>query len=82
MDVIFKQQDFLKIDDAIKVSDFTEIDSIFANSVFIRDIDIKDMDEALDILANIVTEKTDLSFSNIKHQYLQREEWPLLPMET
>ena len=32
------------------------------------------MDEALDILANIVTEKTDLSFSNIKHQYLQREE--------
>lgn len=74
VDVIFKQQDFLKIDDAIKVSDFTEIDSIFANSVFIRDIDIKDMDEALDILANIVTEKTDLSFSNIKHQYLQREE--------
>lgn len=74
VDVIFKQQDFLKIDDAIKVSDFTEIDSIFANSVFIRDIDIKDMNEALDILANIVTEKTDLSFSNIKHQYLQREE--------
>lgn len=74
VDVIFKQQDFLKIDDAIKVSDFTEIDSIFTNSIFIKDIDIKDMSEALDILSNIVAKKTNLSFSTIKQQYLEREE--------
>lgn len=74
VDVIFKQKDFMKINDVFNVDNFTEINRIFDNSILIRDIDIKDMDAALDILSDIVSAKTGIDKGNIKEQYLKREE--------
>ena len=74
VDVIFKQKDFMKINDVFNVDNFTEINRIFDNSILIRDIDIRDMDSALDILSDIVSAKTGIDKGNIKEQYLKREE--------
>ncbi|ACV29608.1 Probable licABCH operon regulator [Anaerococcus prevotii] len=74
VDVIFKQKDFMKINDIFNVDNFTEINRIFDNSILRRDIDIKDMDAALDILSDIVSAKTGIDKGNIKEQYLKREE--------
>lgn len=74
VDVIFKQKDFMKINDVFNVDNFTEINRIFDNSILIRDIDIKDMNSALDILSDIVSAKTGIDKGNIKEQYLKREE--------
>lgn len=74
VDVIFKQKDFMKINDIFNVDNFTEINRIFDNSILIRDIDIKDMDAALDILSDIVSAKTGIDKENLKEQYLKREE--------
>lgn len=74
VDVIFKQKDFIKINDIFNVDNFTEINRIFDNSVLLRDIDIKDMDSALDILSDIVSRKTGIDREKIKDQYLKREE--------
>lgn len=74
VDVIFKQKDFMKINDIFNVDNFTEINRIFDNSILIRDIDIKDMDSALDILSDIVSRKTGIDKESIKDQYLKREE--------
>lgn len=74
VDVIFKQKDFMKINDVFNVDNFTEINRIFDNSILIRDIDIKDMNSALDILSDIVSAKTGIDNGNIKEQYLKREE--------
>lgn len=74
VDVIFKQKDFIKIHDIFNVDDFTEINRIFDNSILIRDIEIKDMNSALDILSDIVSAKTGIDKENIKGQYLKREE--------
>ena len=74
VDVIFKQKDFMKINDVFNVDNFTEINRIFDNSILIRDIDIKDMNSALDILSDIVSAKTGIDKENLKEQYLKREE--------
>lgn len=74
VDVIFKQKDFIKINDIFNVDNFTEINRIFDNSVLLRDVDIKDMDSALDILSDIVSRKTGIDKESIKDQYLKREE--------
>ena len=74
VDIIFKEQDFIKIDDAINISDYNELDNIFNNSIFLKDIELKDMNHALDILSNIVAQKAKIDVSFIKEQYLRREQ--------
>lgn len=74
VDIIFKEQDFIKIDDAINISDYNELDNIFNNSIFLKDIELKDMNHALDILSNLVAQKTKIDVSFIKEQYLRREQ--------
>lgn len=73
VDVIFKQKDFDLIEDAINIDGMAEINNIFINSVFIRDIDIKDRNQALDILSEIASKKINLSIDEIKDQYEKRE---------
>lgn len=74
VDIIFKEQDFIKIDDAININDYNELDNIFNNSIFLKDIELKDMNHALDILSNLVAQKTKIDVSFIKEQYLRREQ--------
>ena len=73
VDVIFKQKDFDLIEDAINIDGMAEINNIFINSIFVRDIDIKDRSEALDKLSEIASEKINLSKDEIRYQYEKRE---------
>ena len=73
VDVIFKQKDFDLIEDAINIDGMAEINNIFINSIFVRDIDIKDRNEALDKLSEIASRKTNLSKEEIRDQYEKRE---------
>lgn len=73
VDVIFKQKDFDLIEDAINIDGMAEINNIFINSIFVRDIDIKDRSEALDKLSEIASEKINLSADEIRNQYEKRE---------
>lgn len=73
VDVIFKQKDFDLIEDAINIDGMAEINNIFINSIFVRDIDIKDRSEALDKLSEIASEKINLSKDEIRNQYEKRE---------
>lgn len=73
VDIIFKQKDFDNIDDIINVDAMDEINKIFKNSIFIKDVEVNDMDHALDILSELASKDLDISKENIKKQYKKRE---------
>lgn len=73
VDILFKQKDIVNIQKELKRSGTEEIVKIFNNSVFIRDVDIKDMDEAFEIISNKAHKLTELSKGEIISQFIQRE---------
>lgn len=73
VDILFKQKDIKNIESAMKGGGLKEIEKIFKNSVLIRDVDIKDMDDAFDMLASKASEITGLDKRLIINQYKQRE---------
>ncbi len=74
VDIIFKQTDFDKIENVLNINGLDEIEKIFDNSIFINDLKIKDMQEAIEILADSASKKTGLSKDNIIDQFIKREE--------
>lgn len=73
VDILFKQKDIVNIQKELKRSGTEEIVKIFNNSVFIRDVNIKDMDEAFEIISNKAHKLTELSKGEIISQFIQRE---------
>lgn len=73
VDILFKQKDIVNIQKELKRSGTEEIVKIFNNSVFIRDLNIKDMDEAFEIISNKAHKLTELSKGEIISQFIQRE---------
>lgn len=73
VDILFKQKDIKNIESAMKGGGLEEINKIFRNSILIRDVDIKDMDDAFDMLASKASEITGLDKRLIINQYKQRE---------
>lgn len=71
--ILFKQKDIVNIQKELKRSGTEEIVKIFNNSVFIRDVNIKDMDEAFEIISNKAHKLTELSKGEIISQFIQRE---------
>jgi len=74
VEIIFKQKDFDNIYDIINVEAIDEINKIFKNSIFIRDVDIDNMDQALDKLSDLASENLSLDKNKIKKQYKKREQ--------
>lgn len=74
VDILFKQKDIKSIESAMKGGGLEEIEKIFKNSVLIRDVDIKDMDQALDLLSETASPITGLDKDDIIGQYKQRED--------
>lgn len=73
VDILFKQKDIVNIQKELKRGGTEEIVKIFNNSVFIRDVNIKDMDEAFEIISNKAHKLTELSKGEIISQIIQRE---------
>lgn len=73
VDILFKQKDIVNIQKELKRSGTEEIVKVFNNSVFIRDVNIKDMDEAFEIISNKAHKLTELSKGEIISQFIQRE---------
>lgn len=74
VDILFKQKDIKNIESAMKGGGLEEISKIFRNSVLLRDVDLKDMDQALDLLADIASPIIGLEKEDIIGQYKQRED--------
>jgi len=74
VEIIFKQKDFDNIYDIINIEAIDEINKIFKNSIFIRDVDIDNMDQALDKLSDLASENLSLDKDKIKKQYKKREQ--------
>lgn len=73
VDILFKQKDIDNIQKELKRGGTEEIVKIFKNSVFIRDINIKCMEEAFDIISNEAHKLTKLNKYEIISQFRQRE---------
>ena len=74
VDIIFKQRDFDKIENFFNIDGLDEISKIFANSIFLKDIDVKDMKEAMEVLAKEASQRTKLSKDEIIKQFRKREQ--------
>lgn len=74
VDILFKQKDIKNIESAMKGGGLEEISKIFKNSVLLRDVDLKDMDQTLDLLADIASPIIGLEKEDIIGQYKQRED--------
>lgn len=73
VDILFKQKDISNIQKELKRGGVEEIVKIFNNSVFMRDVNVKDMDEAFEIISNKAHKLTELSKGEIISQFIQRE---------
>ncbi|WP_058989865.1 BglG family transcription antiterminator [Anaerococcus rubeinfantis] len=73
VDILFKQKDISNIQKELKRGGTEEIVKIFNNSVFMRDVNVKDMDEAFEIISNEARKLTELCKSEIISQFKQRE---------
>ena len=74
VDILFKQKDIKNIESAMKGGGLEEISKIFRNSVLLKDVDIKNMDQALELLARTASPITGLDKEDIISQYKQRED--------
>ena len=74
VDILLKQRDYMNINKAFDQEELAEIYSIFENSIHIRTDQIDDFENAMDFLANIISQKIGASPSHIKNQLIKREE--------
>ena len=74
VDVIFKQRDFENIDNIFNRQTLNEIDKLFSNSIFLKDIDVDSIDQTINILADYAFKKSKLEKNYLIDQFKKREE--------
>lgn len=74
VDIIFKQKDFDKIDNVFNKQTVNDIDKLFSNSVFLKDIKVKSVDETFETLSYYASKKSGFDKDYIKSQFIKREE--------
>lgn len=74
VDIIFKQKDFDKIDNIFNKQYINQIDKLFSNSIFLKDLEVKNMEDAIKTLANYASIKSNLDKVYIQNQFIKREE--------
>ncbi|MDO5047007.1 MAG: PRD domain-containing protein [Anaerococcus sp.] len=73
VDIIFKQKDFENIDNLINENSLREIDDIFENSIFLKNVEIKNKEECLYKLADLASKKIKEDPDTLLSQFLERE---------
>lgn len=74
VNIIFKQRDFENIDNIFNRQTLNEIDKLFSNSIFLKDIDVDSIDQTINILADYAFKKSKLEKNYLIDQFKKREE--------
>lgn len=72
VNIIFKQREFENIDNVFNRQTLNEIDKLFSNSIFLKNIDVDSIDQTINILADYAFKKSKLEKNYLIDQFKKK----------